>query len=248
MLSFLRRLTPKQYLLIGVVVMVLAGMALFYRQLDIDALHRRADGLNGFVVFAGMVVLPLLGFPVMIVHAIAGVRFGIGFGCVLVALATLLQLLSAYGLVKMAPGFFARRLAPFRARLPKTTHTPLTLFTMLLPGVPYFSQIYVLPLVGVPLGTYLAWSLPINVARSVVGVTFGDISDDLTPLRMTGFGLYFVVITSTCAWAFIRLKRKIHEHARGPGIPTPLSEPVGGWERFFRKRKEARRQRAAARR
>lgn len=248
MVSFLRRLTPKQYLLIGMGVIVFAGLALFYRQIDIDALHRRADGLNGFVVFAAMVVLPLLGFPVMIVHAVAGVRFGIGPGCALVSVATLLQLLSAHGLVKLAPEFFAKRLAPLRKRLPKTAHAPLTLFTMLMPGVPYFSQIYVLPLMGVPLGTYLLLSLPINVVRSVVGVTFGKVSDELTPLRLLGFGIYFVAITAACSWAFLRLRKRMHEQANAAGRPTPLSEPVGGWEAFLVRRQEARRRRAAARR
>ncbi len=245
MLSRLKRLTPKQYLLIGLGVLVVIAVMMLYRQIDIEALHRRAESLNGVAVFAAMVVLPLAGFPVTVVHAVAGVRFGIGPGCALVALATFLQLLAAYGLVKLAPGFFARRLAPLRKRLPKGTHTPVTLFTMLLPGVPYVGQIYVLPLVGVPLGTYLLWSFPINVSRSVVGVTFGELSDELTPLRMAGFVVYFLVITATCAWAFRSLRRRMKEAENAPGQPTPLSEPVGGWESFLAKRREARRHRAA---
>jgi uncharacterized membrane protein YdjX (TVP38/TMEM64 family) len=242
------RLTPKQYVLVGLSVSVLVGMALFYRQIDVAALHRKAEAMNGFLVFAAIVVLPLIGFPVSIVHAVAGLRFGVGWGFVLVALAILLQLLGAYGLVKLAPGFFEKKLEPFRKRLPAGTHTPVTIFTMLLPGVPYFAQIYVLPLVGVPLGTFLLWSLPINVARSVVGVAFGDIADQLTPLRLAGFGAYFVIITVTCSWAFRWLRRKMREEADAPGKPTPLSEPVGGWEAFWAKRREAHRQHGATRR
>jgi uncharacterized membrane protein YdjX (TVP38/TMEM64 family) len=237
MFSFLRRLTPKQYALIGGVIIAVGLVTLFYRQIDIDTIHARADELNGFVVFAGMVLLPLGGFPVSVVHAVAGLRFGLGLGCLLVALATVIQLLTAYGLVKLMPGFFGRKLEPLRKRLPQGTHTPVTLFTMLLPGVPYFSQIYVLPLIGVPLGTFLMWSLPINIARSVVGVTFGDLCDNLTPLRLAGFGVYIVGITLTCAWAFRRLRRQMLANEKPtPGRPTPLSEPVGGWDRFWEKR------------
>lgn len=242
------RVTPKQYLLVGITVGVLVGLALFYRQIDVAALHEKAYAMNGFWVFAAIVVLPLIGFPVTVVHAVAGLRFGVAWGCVLVALATLFQLLGAYGLVKLAPGFFAKKLEPFRRRLPAGTHTPVTIFTMLLPGVPYFAQIYVLPLVGVPLGTFMLWSLPINVARSVVGVAFGDIADHLTPLRLAGFVAYFVIITVTCSWAFRWLRRKMREEEEAPGKPTLLSEPVGGWEEFLAKRREARRQRDAARR
>ena len=245
MLSAFRRLTPKEYLLIGLGVAVLVGVTLGYRNIDIEAMHRRAESLDGLAVFAAMVLLPLVGFPVTIVHAVAGARFGIGLGCTLVAVATFLQLLGAYGLVRLAPGFFSRWLEPLRKRLPTGTHTPVTLFTMLLPGVPYSGQIYVLPLIGVPLGTYLLWSLPINVARSVVGVTFGEISSDLTPARLAGFVAYFVCITIACTWAFRVLRRKMREGENAPGRPRPLSEPVGGWETFLAKRREARRRRSA---
>lgn len=224
MWSLRGRLTRKRGLVIGAGVIAIVGLALLYRQIDIAAVHRRADAFDGVVVFVAMVVLPLLAFPISVVHAVAGLRFGIGWGCVLVALATFLQLLSAYGLVKLAPGFFARRLEPMRQRLPAGTHRSLTLFTMLLPGVPYFAQIYVLPLVGVPLRIFLCWSLPINVARSVVGVTFGGLSGNLTPLRLAGFGTYFVAITLTCSWSFRRLRRKMREQDMASGTPASLSE------------------------
>lgn len=245
MLTVLKRLTPKQYLFIGLGVIAFIGLTYLYGRIDIDALHRKAEALNGGAVFVAMVLLPLAGFPVTVVHAVAGARFGIGLGCTLVALATFLQLLGAYALVKLAPGFFERKLEPLRKRLPHGTHTPVTLFTMLLPGVPYCGQIYVLPLIGVPLRTFLLWSLPINVARSVVGVTFGEISDELTPWKLAGFAAYFVGITVACTWAFRVLRRKMAEGQNAPGKPTPLSEPVGGWERFLAKRREAKRRRAA---
>jgi uncharacterized membrane protein YdjX (TVP38/TMEM64 family) len=208
----------------GAGLIAVVGVTWGYRQIDVDALHRRAEGVNGGVVFGAMVVLPLLGFPVTVVHAVAGLRFGIGPGCALVALATLLQLVGAYGLVKLAPAFFARKLEPWRRRMPVGAHTPVTLFTMLLPGVPYSAQIYVLPLVGVPFGTFLLWSWPINAARSVVGVTFGNLAGDFTPLRLAGFGLYFIVITVACAWALHRLRGTLRELDDVSNHPDPSGE------------------------
>ncbi len=242
------RFTPKQYLLIGLGVAVLVAVTLLYRQVDVAAVHRRANGLNGFVVFGAVVALPLVGFPVSVAHAVAGLRFGIGWGSLLVAFATLLQLLGAYGVVKLAPGFFERRVASLRTRLPAGAHVPVTIFTMLLPGAPYFAQLYVLPLMGVPLGTYLRWSLPINIVRSVVGVTFGGLADHLTVLRLAGFVAYYALVTVTCSWAFRSLRRKIREQENALGQPTPLAEPVGGWDQFLARRREARRQREASRR
>lgn len=202
-------LDRRKIITIAVVVVACVAVALLYRQIDIAAMHRRAEGMNGALVFALMTVLPLVGFPVTVTHAVAGARFGLPLGLVMVSLSITLQMLASYGLVKLAPKLFARRMESIRKRLPRGAHTPVTQFTMLLPGVPYFAQNYVLPVIGVPLGTYLLWGVPIHIARSIVGLAFGDMSDDLTPWRIAGFVTYFAVVTLTCAWAFRRLQAQL---------------------------------------
>ena len=196
---------------LSLVVIACVGIALLYHLIDVAALHRRAQDLNGPLVFVLLVVLPLLGFPVSVANATAGVRFGLGLGLALASIAAVLHLLASYALVKAAPKFFARRLASVRRRLPPAAHTPLTQFTMLLPGVPYFAKNYVLPLAGVPLGTYLRWSIPINVARSFVGIIFGDMSGHLTAARIAGFASYTIVLTVTCGWALRRLQARMRD-------------------------------------
>ncbi|WP_265592753.1 hypothetical protein [Verrucomicrobium sp. BvORR034] len=203
------KVTPQQWRLAAILVAALLLLSWIYRQIDVAALHDRAAHINGPVVFILMTVLPLLGFPVSVLHAVAGVRFGLGWGFALVAISILLQLLAAHRIVGLAPNFFARRLNALRRRLPDAAHQPLTIFTMLLPGAPYSAQIYVLPLVGVPLNVYLAWSLPINVARSIVGIAFGEFSDRLSPLTVSLFLLYGVIIMVLSAWSFQRLRKKI---------------------------------------
>jgi uncharacterized membrane protein YdjX (TVP38/TMEM64 family) len=210
-------LDRRKLITIALIVVGCVGLTLLYRQVDIEAVHRRAEDINGVLVFALMTLLPMAGFPVTVTHAVAGLRFGLPLGLTLVALSICLQMLLSFALVKIAPHLFARRLEPLRRRLPKTAHTPLTQFTMLLPGVPYFAQNYVLPLMGVPLSTYLLWGVPIHIARSVVGIAFGDMSDDLTPLRITGFVVYVVVVTLACAWAFRRLQAQVKDQRSKAG-------------------------------
>lgn len=204
-----------------VAVLAIAALSLLYRQIDVAALHRRAEAINGIWVFVLMTVLPLVGFPVSVTHAVAGVRFGLGLGWALVAVSIVLQLLASYALVKSLPDFFSHRFERVRQRLPHTAHVPLTLFTLLLPGVPYFAKNYVLPLAGVPLRTYLLWSAPIHIARSIVGILFGDMSDHLTPARVTGFVIYALAITATCAWAFRRLQAQVQAPPPAAGDRTP---------------------------
>lgn len=221
--SFFRRLTARQWTWLALAAAGCAGLVLLYRLIDVRALHDHAQHLDGLTVFVVMTVLPMFGFPVSVLHVAAGVRFGTGLGLALTTFSILLQLLASYALVKAAPDFFARRVEPLRRRLPKAAHVPLTQFTMLLPGAPYFAQNYVLPLVGVPLGTYLLWSFPLHVVRSVAGVIFGHESADLTPAKLAGFGLYSVAIGLTCAWSFRRLRRQMKDRPPMAGDPTPLA-------------------------
>lgn len=219
--SFLRRITAKHWVMAALAVAGLAGLVLLYRQIDVQAVHDCAQRMNGVVVFVVMTVLPMVGFPVSVLHVAAGVRFGTGLGLALTTISILLQLLASYALVKAAPAFFERKMEPWRKRLPKAAHTPLTQFTMLLPGAPYFVQNYILPLVGVPLGTYLLWSFPLHVVRSVVGVVFGHESADLTPAKLAWFGVYSAVIGLMCAWSFRRLRRKMKDQPAEADGPTP---------------------------
>jgi uncharacterized membrane protein YdjX (TVP38/TMEM64 family) len=183
--------------------------AVLGRSIDIGSLRRTAEGLDGIVVFGALVALPLGGFPATVMHVVAGARFGWGLGALLIGASILLQLLLSYWLVRLAPGFFKRRLEPVRGRIPRGAHSSVTLFTMLLPGVPYFVQNYVLAMIGVPLWTYLAVCLPIHWARSLVSLTFGHWIDDLTPMRIGGFLLYNLMIIVACSLAFRRLRARL---------------------------------------
>lgn len=212
--------TRRRLVYAGGILIALAAVTLFYRQIDVDRLHGLARGWNGGAVFAALTLLPLVGFPVSVLHAVAGVRFGFQLALPLVALSILLQLLLSYGLVRLAPGFFARRLEPLRRRLPHAAHWPLSLFTLLLPGAPFFAQNYVLPLMGVPLRIFLAVALPLHLLRSVVGVTFGEMSDHLTPWRIAGFAAYGLGVTLACGWAFRRLRERLRD--RPPGEDGPM--------------------------
>jgi uncharacterized membrane protein YdjX (TVP38/TMEM64 family) len=212
--------TRRRVVTFALSVAALVTLSLFYRHVDPAALHARAARLNGPVVFAAVALLPLVGFPVSVMHAVAGARFGLGLAIPLVALALVLQLFASYGLVRLAPVFFAKRLAPLRARLPKTAHRPLTLFTLLLPGAPFFAQNYVLPLVGVPFRTFFLIAFPLHLFRSLIGVLFGEVSDHLTPAGIAGFGLYAVTVSLACAWSFRRLRAQLQDRPPAEGGPT----------------------------
>lgn len=216
-----RSLNPRQRLLLVAGLVAMIAITLAWGRIDLPALHDWAARLNGVAVFVAITFLPLVGFPVSVLHAVAGVRFGTGLGLAVTTTSILLQLLASYALVKVAPGFFSRLVEPLRKRLPEAAHTPLTQFTLLLPGAPYFAQNYVLPLVGVPLGIYLGWSFPLHVMRSVVAVIFGHESDNLSPAKIACFGVYSLTIGVMCAWSFRRLRRQMTVPPPGGNDPKP---------------------------
>lgn len=202
-------LTTRRVVIIGAILVSAVALIWFRDQLDLKTLHDHAGEFNPFAVVLGLIVLPLFGFPVSLAHAITGAKFGLPLGLMFVGISIALQLCASYGIVRLFPNFFARRFEWLRRRLPPATHRSLTLFTMLLPGAPYFAQNYTLPVAGVPFAIFFCYSSPINFARSIVGVIFGEWSGDMTAGRVAMFVTYTITITLACAFAFRRLRAQL---------------------------------------
>lgn len=190
-----------------VIVAGIIGLLLYHR-LDVDAVHAQAERLNGGAAFALLVVLPLIGFPASLLHVAAGIRFGAVTGLALVSLSILLQLLASYALVHRWRPFFeqARWLKKVRDRIPEGAHAGVCVFTLLLPGAPFAAVNYTLPLLGVPLRTFLLCAWPLHTLRSTVTVLFGDQSAHLTATRLAVLVGYALLIVAASWWMYRRLQ------------------------------------------
>lgn len=187
----------------------IGGLFAYYG--DIDAVHAAADRLNPVVAFALLVFLPLVGFPASILHVVAGIRFGGKLGMLLVSISILLQLLASYAIVRIWRERLdrSRWLKQVRARLPEGTHSSICILAVLLPGAPYAAINTVLPLIGVPLRTYLLCCWPIHTLRSTITVTLGDQSDRLTPSRLAVLAVYALAIFAASWWTYRRMKAQL---------------------------------------
>jgi len=188
-----------------IVAVVIAGLALLHHEVGLDQVRAKAEELPAWLCFLLLILLPLVGFPANVLHLCAGLRFGVPLGLALVWISILLHLLISYGLVHWNRAFFSRRFKSVREKIPKGAHAPVTVFTMLIPGAPYFAQNYTLPLIGVPLRLYLGICLPMHAARSTVVVILGGQSHDLTPARALGLVAYAALIVGGSWWALRRL-------------------------------------------
>ena len=187
--------------------------ALVYSQLEIEAVHREAARINGGIAFALLVVLPLVGFPASVVHVAAGIRFGAPIGLALVSLSILLQLLASYAIVSVWRKRFerARWVKKIRERIPEGAHASVCVFTVLLPGVPYTAVNCVLPIIGVPLRTFIACAWPLHTLRSTVTVIFGDQSAHLTAARLAVLLAYALLIAGASWWTYRRLQDQFED-------------------------------------
>jgi uncharacterized membrane protein YdjX (TVP38/TMEM64 family) len=219
-------LAPR-HLVTAAIVLVFLGVLFWFRgQLDLKTLHDHANEFSTGWVLAALTILPLLGFPVSVMHAVTGAKFGLPLGMTFVGVSIAVQLVASYGLVRLAPEFFAKRLAWLRRRLPPATHRPLTLFTLLLPGAPYFAQNYVLAVMGVPFRIFFCYAFPINFGRSLVGVIFGEWSGNMTPARIAVFVVYTAALMLFCGLAFRRLRAQLRSRRPGESDLTQ-SAPCG---------------------
>ncbi len=201
-------------------VLGLAALAfLLYRNGNMAAVHAYASGLNPVAAFSLLLGLPLLGVPVSLIHIAAGIRFGVQLGLALVALSILLQLLASYAIVHVWRRHFdhARWLQHVRERIPRGAHTSISIVTVLLPGAPYAAINYVLPLLGVPLRTYLLVAFPLHCLRSTVTVAFGDQSHQLTPMRLAFLLAYALVILGASSLTYRRLRARLESQPAGAG-------------------------------
>jgi uncharacterized membrane protein YdjX (TVP38/TMEM64 family) len=196
---------------IASVALVLGAIAaVLYRQLDIETIHAEAARLNGGIAFALLVVLPLVGFPASLLHVAAGIRFGAALGLTLVSLSILIQLFVSFMVVRLWRQRFetARWLKKIRERIPRGAHGNVCVFTVLLPGAPFAAVNYVLPLVGVPLRTFILCAWPLHTLRSTVTVAFGDQSAQLTATRLAVLTAYALTILGASWLTYRRLQSR----------------------------------------
>ena len=196
------------------VAVIAAAWAVVGGLIDMHAVHAKAERMNGAMVFVLLVLLPLIGFPVAVLHFAMGIRFGVWLGLGLVAVSIPLQLAAFYGLVHWQKEFFRNKFKSLRGRIPPGAHDATAAFTLLLPGAPYFAQNYALALMGVPFRVALKWALPLNVARAAVTTLIGDQSDNLTLGRIAWIALYMGVLLGASWWTYRRLQARLSGRPR----------------------------------
>jgi uncharacterized membrane protein YdjX (TVP38/TMEM64 family) len=218
----------RRWLLLLAAFLVVTGMgaAFYLSELDWTDVHAALQRVPAAVAIALMALLPLSGFSVAIVYVVAGARFGVVGGGIVVMVVTCVHLVASNWIARSFMGgplarYIARRNFPF-PRVTAAAHAPVAAIAALLPGIPYFVRNYLLPLSGIPLRVYFWICLPIYVARSYVTILLGDLSDELSLRRVLVLGAVFALKVAICGLLLVRLRARV-----GPLLEPRLAANFG---------------------
>lgn len=190
--------------------------------------QRWITSLSPLGLVLALCVLPIVGFPVSVLHVATGARFGMAWGIVALAGATLTHLLLTYALARTMDGPLRRLLATFGWKLPQVPHTASWAFGFwiaLLPGISYALKNAVPPLASVSLRVYVATAFPVHLATGMVGLAIGRATINFS-WPLAGF---IALYATGLALLSRKLARRIRDasHRQAGASPITLSQASG---------------------
>ncbi|MEO5803924.1 MAG: VTT domain-containing protein [Verrucomicrobiota bacterium] len=193
--------------IVGVIICIV-----LFSLIDTKALHSWAKTVPGWLVFAFMAFLPVVGVPVSILFVIGGARFGPVGGMISAAFAIAINLLLTYWVTKFVLtkpiAAFFKKTKYKMPQVPEGEYASVSLLTALVPGLPYAAKNYLLVLAGVPFKYYFWVCLPAHFLHATLGILFGGMTKDLTKGKIIFLIIYGIVLTVLCHRVVKRLKEK----------------------------------------
>lgn len=161
-----------------------------------ELLHRLLEWISEappLVLFAALVIAPLIGIPISPIWIAVGIRMGTFWGTLVALVALLLNFTLAYGLaIRFARGRIRSWIERKGKALPSLTagdETRWIILVRITPGFPLFLQNYLLGMAGVNFVRYLLLSLPIQGVYAFLFISLGT--------SLSGSGLWRGIIAAS---------------------------------------------------
>jgi uncharacterized membrane protein YdjX (TVP38/TMEM64 family) len=212
--------TRTTVLVLILVVVAAVAAILWFTDITWSGAVAWIEGLSPLAVLPLMAILPIFGFPISVVYVIAGARFGLIGGSVVVAAVTAVHLVGTHLVARSflrepLRRYIERRHAKLPA-IPVDEQAAVGVVAALVPGPPYVVRNYVLALAGVKLRYLLLACLPVYVVRSCVSLLIGDFSSDPTGTRIAIVIAADLLQLAVCVEIIRRLRRH-HRRVHGSG-------------------------------
>lgn len=209
--------SKREWWLLGACALVVLG-ALIAVALEFGwwtDLVQAMERVNPILAVLLMALLPLAGFSIGVVYVVAGMKFGLWGGGLVIVGVTAVHLVATHWIARsFLRGPIERFLKRRNHKMPEApagTEQSLAAMVALVPGPPYFLRNYGLALSGIPLRKYFWVCLGIYTVRSYVTLALGDLGGDPSRAGIAWLvGILFLKLT-ICALLIRRIRRKHRE-------------------------------------
>jgi hypothetical protein len=224
--SVSRRTVVRTAVLGAVVVLAIGVPAILWG----DAWQAWIESLPEAPFLTALAVLPVVGFPISVLHVATGARFGLATGLLAVAATTAVHLAGAWLFahrLERPVRWCLRRLGWRRLQpVPVGAAWPFTVWIAVLPGVSYAVKNVVPPLGGVPGPVFFGTAFPLHVARSCVGLALGRMAVEPSWPFAAAVVVYLAALLWLTRW-LLRRFRTAAAHGATPSRPKPVSAGAG---------------------
>ena len=197
-------------LLVGIIAAAVVGCLVlaFYLMIRFNLIQQATEIINKstpaplFLLL--MLVLPLFGVPLSVFIFVLGVKFGIGYGILLLEIIMPLHILASYLIARTVrqpiKNFLVNRKNYHIPEIPENKVAVFSFLFLAVPVLPYAAKNYILPLAGVPF-RYCMW---LNwVIQGTLSIPFVILGKSTADMNLLLFGITLGVL----AVLFMGLRR-----------------------------------------
>lgn len=165
-------------IMIGLILGAGAVLFLYHRELGVLWESVKSGKTHPAYVIGAFIILPVVGFPILPLLLLMGIRFGAVTGLAIVFAAIPVHLLISFWITnglfrKPIEKIIERRSLAF-PRIPESHRLKYSIIFMILPGLSYSLKNYMLPLSGLPIVPFIfcGW-----LTQGILGIPFVVLGD-----------------------------------------------------------------------
>ncbi len=186
---------------IVLIAVVAIGVLGLYGLIRLDLIAQATELINrntpAWLFIVLMLLFPMVGAPLSLFIFVLGIKFGIGYGVLLLALIMPFHILVAYGIARNIRQPIRNYLIKRRNfNIPDISEEKMALFSFLflaVPLLPYAAKNYALPLTGAPFSHCVLMNWAVQGTLSVPFVVLGKSTADMN-LWLFGATLAFLAV------------------------------------------------------
>lgn len=196
----------------SVIVVITIGLGLLGHSVSLKTIHEWGVRMNGWLLFAIMSLLPLVGMPMSLLSVMVGAKFGPWEGLAISAASVSINLALSWWIGR---SWLHRPLEKLlkktkykRPVLEKGEYVGVCLLTALVPGPSYTIKNYFLAFSNLPFRVILGVGLPAHLFAMSPGIFFGDFTGSMSKPKIIFLVTYTVLLLGASHFLIRRFRAR----------------------------------------